>query len=105
VPQFVNRERFSRIRVNDAVAFHLEPFGWKIFEVRRMGEVHKDLVIKLSNVIDSFIERNMKNLSSAHCVVQSDANEKSSFADAVTRNNDADVAGAKPTMDRVFKQS
>jgi hypothetical protein len=70
-----------------------------------MGEVHKDLVVKLPNMVDGFIERNMEHLSPAHCVVQSDADEKSGFADAMTRNNDADVTGAKPAMDRVFKQS
>src|SRR5207302_9776160 len=48
VAQLVHRERLAGVSVNDAVSLHLEPLGRKILEVRGMGEVHKDLVVKLS---------------------------------------------------------
>src|SRR2546426_2883654 len=48
VAQLVDRERLARVSVDDAVSLHLEPLGRKVLEVRGMGEVHEDLVVKLS---------------------------------------------------------
>ena len=70
-----------------------------------MGEVHEDLVVKLAHVIDGLVERDVQDLSPAHCIVESDPDEKGGFADAVAGNDDSDVPAAKSAVDRVFEQS
>ena len=70
-----------------------------------MGEVHEDLVVKLSQVIDGLVERDVQGLSCAHCFIKSDPDEKGGFADAMAGNDDSDVPGAESAIDRVFEQS
>ena len=105
VAQLVDGERLARVSVDYAVSLHLEPLGGKVLEVRGMGEVHKDLVVKLSYVIDGFVERDVQGLSPAHCLVKGDPDEKGGLADAMAGNDDSDVAAAKSAVDRMFEQS
>src|SRR5207247_6706195 len=74
-------------------------------EVRGMGEVHEDLVVKLSYVIDGLVERDVQRLATAHGIVKSDPDEEGGFADTMAGNDDADVPAAKSAVDRVFEQS
>src|SRR5499427_11005354 len=91
--------------MNDPVALHLEPFGAEIFQVRGVREVHEDLVVKLSHMIDGLIERDMDSLPPAYRLVQRDADEEGCLADAVPGNHDSDVSGTESAVDRVFEQS
>ena len=91
--------------MDDPIALHLEPLAGKVLEVRGMGKVHEDLVVKLSQVIDGLVERDVQGLSPAHCLVKSDPDEKGGFTDAVAGNDDSDVPAAKSAVDRVFEQS
>src|SRR5262245_60418607 len=70
-----------------------------------MGEVHEDLVVEFTQVIDGFVERDVEDLAAAHCIVKSDSDEKGRFADAMAGDDDSDVAAAKSAVDRVFEQS
>src|SRR5262249_26546656 len=105
MPKFVDRERFSRIGMDHAVPLHFEPLGGKVLQLSGMGEVHKNLVVKLTQVIDSLVERDVKSFPAADCVVQSDPDKKRGFADAMPCDDDSDVAGAESAVDRVFEQS
>ena len=105
VTKLGDRERLARISVDDAVAFHLEPLGWKVVEMGGVGEVHEDLVVKLAHMIDGFIERNVQHFAAAHCVVKRDTDEKGGFADAMAGDDDSDVPAAESAVDRVFEQS
>src|SRR5262249_13954682 len=99
VSQLVNRKGLARIRVNNAVAFHVEAFAGQVLEMRGMGEVHEDLVVKLAHMIDRLIERDVERLSPAHCLVKSDPDEKCRFSDAMPRDEDSDVSAAKSAVD------
>src|SRR5947207_1394644 len=70
-----------------------------------MGKVHEDLVVKLSYVIDGFVERDVQGFSPAHGFVQSDPHMNGGYADAMSGNDDSDVPAAQSAMDRVFEQS
>src|SRR5438093_10860750 len=103
VAQLVDRERLAGISVDHTVALHLEPLDGNVLEMGGMGEVHEDLVVKLSYVTDGLVERDVQGLSPAHGIVKSDPDEERGFADAMAGDDDTDVLGTKSAVDRVIE--
>src|SRR5262245_25874609 len=101
--QLGDGERFSRVGMNHAVALHLEPLCGKILEVSGVGEVHKDLVVKLSHVVHRLIERHVERFTPPHRVVKSDPNKKRGFTNAMSGHDDSDVSTTKAAVDRVLE--
>jgi hypothetical protein len=70
-----------------------------------MRQVHEDFVVKLSNVIDGFVERDMQRFSAPHSVIERYPDQERSLADAVSGDDDSNVSAAKAAINRVFEES
>jgi hypothetical protein len=56
-------------------------------------------------MIDAVIERDVQRLSAAHRVVEGDADKERGFADAMARNDQADVSAAQSATMNVISYS
>src|SRR5678815_5557772 len=105
MPQLVNRERLSGVRVKNAVSLHFEPHGRRILEARRVREVYENLIVELAQVIDGVVERRVERLSPAHGFIESDPHQQRGFAGTVTSDDDSEVSQTETAMDRVLEQA
>src|SRR5262245_21149135 len=69
----------------------------------RRGEIREDLVVELADVIHRLADVDVQHLFAAHEVVERDPDEEGALPDAVTRDDDTDVAAAEAAVDGILE--